>query len=419
MPRYRPGPAALAIAAGSWALAAGALVLAPTLAATDPGTRAPDLGSAPWWTGLAIVTLQGIALCWARPAPRTVLVATAALVPLAAVAGLGDAVGVTTVAVVVAAFLAALDLSYAVLWPSLAATALLLGAGAAWAAVDAGSTWPAAIGGAALQSIGSLALVLLVAGLVVTRRESRRAREGQARALEREQQARVQAAIAEERTAMARELHDIAAHHLSGIAVMTAAIGTQIDTDPAAAKAGVQQVRDQSRAVLRDLRSLVGLLRDGGAPDGTRPESLAGIGALVAERTAAGSAVELTVLQGAAPPGAGIGPLAQLAAYRIVQEALSNAARHAPGAPVRVEVDERPADHIRISVRNACPDPAPGPYAGFGLVGMRERAELTGARLEAGPAGDGDWQVLLHLPREADTGLEPRAPRPPDPEEPT
>ena len=86
-------------------------------------------------------------------------------------------------------------------------------------------------------------------------------------ALEREHDALVQAAIARERTAMARELHDIAAHHLSGIAVMTAAIATQIDTDPAAAKRAVGQVRQQSTEVLRDLRSLVGLLREDQEPE--------------------------------------------------------------------------------------------------------------------------------------------------------
>jgi signal transduction histidine kinase len=214
--------------------------------------------------------------------------------------------------------------------------------------------------------------------------------------------------VARERTAMARELHDIAAHHLTGIAVMSAAIAGQIDTDPSGAKAAVGDVRRQSTAVLRDLRSLVGLLRDHdptAAHDGVHVQTLAGVTDLVGEVLAGGQDVGLTVLEpvGSRRLGAGIGPLAQLAAYRMVQESLANAARHAPGGRCVVEVDDRDAEALLVTVRNA-PAPQvvqPVSRGGLGLVGMRERAELTGSRLEVGPTPDGGWLVRLRIPRAA------------------
>ena len=99
-----------------------------------------------------------------------------------------------------------------------------------------------------------------------------------------------------------------------------------------------------------------------------------------------------------------IGPLAQLAAYRTVQESLTNAARHAPGASCEVVVDGRAAAEVVIVVHSAAPATQPTPSApgsGFGIVGMRERAELTGARLAAGPDADGGWTVRLTIPVDA------------------
>jgi signal transduction histidine kinase len=216
----------------------------------------------------------------------------------------------------------------------------------------------------------------------------------------------VQVAVERERTAMARELHDIAAHHLSGIAVMTGAIGRQIDVDPDGAKRAVAQVREQSTAMLRDLRNLVVLLRDtegGGAPgDPVRMETLAGIGELVAGARESGMDVSLETSDTVAELAASgaVGPLAQLAAYRVVQEALANAARHAPGAPGEVRVHALEG-RVEVMVRNGAPGPgeAPGRHdPGYGLVGMRERADLTGATLRYGPTDEGGWQVTLSVP---------------------
>jgi signal transduction histidine kinase len=332
--------------------------------------------------------------------PRTVLVAVAVMAPLGALAGLDDATGLTSLAVIVATYVAATSRPISTLWPALAAAAALVAAGGVVSGLITDAPAAEIVGGSVLQAVGTMGLTLLVAVIVSARREVRQARERQVEALEREQHALVQAAIARERTAMARELHDIAAHHLSGIAVMTAAIATQIDTDPAGAKEAVGQVRQQSTEVLRDLRSLVGLLREDQDPGETRPENLEGIGALVRDRAAPGLTVDLTVLGESGRSGRGIGPLAQLAAYRMVQESLTNAARHASGAAAHVVIDERSPEAVLVTVSNVAGGHRSGRGSGFGLIGMRERAELTGSTLEAGPTDDGGWQVSLRMPRD-------------------
>jgi signal transduction histidine kinase len=399
-----PGLRRGAVAAGCWLLSLGALLLMPVLAETDPATQLPTVGSVEWWVSAALLTAQAVLLLRAWHAPRAVLVGVAAAAPLAALAGLDDATSLTSLAVIVATYVAATSRPISTLWPVLGAAAALVAAGGVISGLVTDAPASEVVGGSLLQAVGSVGLALVVAAIVGARREVRQARERQAEALEREQHALVQAAIARERTAMARELHDIAAHHLSGIAVMTAAIATQIDSDPAAAKQAVAQVRQQSTEVLRDLRSLVGLLREDQQPGETRPENLDGVAALVHDRSGAGQGVDLTLLGDPARAGAagghGVGPLAQLAAYRMVQESLTNAARHAPGAPVQVVVDERSPEAVRVTVANGPGEPGAGRGSGFGLIGMQERAELTGSTLEAGPTPDGGWQVSLAMPRE-------------------
>lgn len=385
------------LAAGSGTLAAATFIGAGVL--DDAASTVPEPGSARWWTVLAILLAQATLLIGARRRPRTVLVATAVAAVAAALAGAGDATSAGFVAVVVATYVVGTTRPLRGSWPALAAAVALVAAATAIGSWASDEPPVVLVAGSVAQGVGTLGLTLLVAVVVATRQESAAARAAERASAAREQQALLQAAVARERTAMARELHDIAAHHLSGIAVMTSAIATQIDSDPAAAKAGVGQVREQSKAVLRDLRSLVGLLREGDPTETVRPENLAGIPALAADAAAGGRDVGVTVLGDR--DGAGIGPLAQLAAYRVVQEALSNALQHAPGAPCEVVVDDRSADAVVVTVRNGrASGVAVAAGTGFGLVGMRERAELTGATLEVGPTDDGGWQVAMRLPRD-------------------
>ncbi|CAI9412276.1 sensor histidine kinase [Nocardioides sp. T2.26MG-1] len=337
------------VVAGCWALCVGSLALLPLVTTGSDADRVPGLGGAAWWAGVALLTVQAVALLrwWSNP-PLALL----AVAPAAVAAGgvtLGDATNVTGLFVMVAAYLVAVARPVRQAWPALVAAGGQVACGGYVAGLRLDDPVLTSIGGSLLQAVGTIGAPVLVGVLVATRRESRAAREDEQRALLRERDALLVAAVARERTAMARELHDIAAHHLSGIAVMSAAIGTQIDTDPEGAKAAAAQVRRQSVSVLHDLRSLVGLLRVGDdAPDpGTTPtriENLAGLAALTHDFSSGATPVELTVLEASGHSlGHGVGPLAQLAAYRMVQESLANAARHAPGARCEVVVDDRAA----------------------------------------------------------------------------
>ncbi|MCS6587760.1 sensor histidine kinase [Curtobacterium flaccumfaciens] len=400
------------VALGTAVVALGLLLGLPPLDALEPDGPALAMRvPAPFtlaWSVLALGLLaQSAALLAARRAPRTVLIVIAALpVVVAALAPeSSDLFGLTALPVVVAVVLAALRVPLARLWPTLVVAAALVAAGSAVLAAVAGDATAAvsgSIGQGVLQAIGAVGLPLLVTLLVQSRREVRVARTAEASAVNREQDALVDAAVSRERAAMARELHDIAAHHLSGIALMAAVIDRQIDADPERAHEGARQVREQSTAVLEDLRRLVGLLRDD-APAERAVETVAGIVDL-AERARFRSDVRLDVLPGDRPLADGVGPLAQLAAYRTVQEALANAALHAPSAPCTVTIDDRDATRVVIRVENApatVPAAGTSPSGGNGLRGMRERADLVGARLQTGPTATGGWLVELALGREA------------------
>ncbi|WIE83836.1 histidine kinase [Curtobacterium sp. MCPF17_021] len=411
-PEQRARRVDVVVALGTAVVALGLLLGLPPLDALEPDGPALAMRvPAPFtlaWTVLALGLLaQSAALLAARRAPRTVLVVVAALPVLVAALApqSSDLFGLTALPVVVAVVLAALRVPLARLWPTLLVAGALVAAGSAVLAAVAGDTTAAvsgSLGQGVLQAIGAVGLPLLVTLLVQSRREVRVARTAEASAVNREQDALVDAAVSRERAAMARELHDIAAHHLSGIALMAAVIDRQIDADPERAHEGARQVREQSTAVLEDLRRLVGLLRDD-APAERAVETVAGIVDL-AERARFRSDVRLDVLPGDRPLADGVGPLAQLAAYRTVQEALANAALHAPSAPCTVTIDDRDATRVVIRVENApatVPAAGTSPSGGNGLRGMRERADLVGARLQTGPTATGGWLVELALGREA------------------
>ncbi|MGN7189797.1 MULTISPECIES: sensor histidine kinase [unclassified Curtobacterium] len=443
------------VAALTAVVSLGLLLGLPPLDAADPDTlgapvTAPPVGSVPWTVFALVLLAQSAVLLAARRAPRTVLLLVAALplLPAIAVPQVDDLFGLTALPVVVAVVTTALRAPLVRTWPALVGAAVFVALGTGWHRVAVssgphGDEFAEAVrdgaGQGVLQALGAVGIPLVVALVVRSRREVRTARraeaearavaadartaEADARAAEasaavREQDARVDAAVSRERAAMARELHDIAAHHLSGIALMSAVIDRQIDVDPAGAHEGVRQVREQSTAVLEDLRRLVGLLRDD-SPAERAVETVTGVADLV-ERARYRSDVHLEVLpaparaaddatarsatgDGTPPLADGVGPLAQLAAYRTVQEALANAALHAPGARVTVTVDDRDADQVTLRVVNTAPTaPASGSTAagGNGLRGMRERADLVGARLQTGPTDDGGWAVTLVLGRE-------------------
>jgi len=237
------------------------------------------------------------------------------------------------------------------------------------------------------------------------RERLREALDAQERATERERLLDADRAVRSERAALARELHDIAGHHLSGIIVGAQAATALISSDPGRAREMLRTVQDDARITLGDLRRTVGLLRDDEPEASGRPveaPTMAGIEGLTEAARERGQDVA-TVVEGGPRP---LGPLAEATAYRMVQESLANAARHAPGAPCRVAVTWTD-DHVEVVVRNEAADPAPvalgagastGTSTGYGLAGMAERAELVGARLTTGPDRHrGGWTNRLVL----------------------
>jgi signal transduction histidine kinase len=412
----RPRRTDAIVAACCTALSLGLLIAFPAIVAPDPdpGSGAPVLppvlGVVWWVTALALVAQAG-ALLAARHVPRVTAILVAGVGCGLDVVAPSAMHGLTVLTVMAAVVLAVLRVPLRRLWLSLASVTVLVVAGETAAGIGDEKLAPLlAIGQALLQPIVVVAAPTVVALLVRSQRELRRALRAEQSAAERERDARVAEAVARERAAMARELHDIAAHHLSGIALMLGVVDRQIDSDPLRAHTGVRQVREQTGSVLDDLRRLVGLLRDDGAAERS-VETLAAIPELV-ERARRHGVVELRVLDDARRDrdgepviGAGVGPLAQLAAYRTVQEALANVALHAAGAECVVRIDDRDPRAVTVSVRNGPPPagartpPDPG-SGGYGLRGMRERADLVGATLRTGPSDDDGWSVELVIARE-------------------
>ncbi|MDQ0745540.1 signal transduction histidine kinase [Clavibacter sp. B3I6] len=412
---WRPTGLDLGVGAACAAVSVLLLVGLPAVAGEDPDLASLDLptpGDPAWWALVVGCLAQAALVVLVRRSPRVVPVAVAAVavvLPLVAPAGVS---GLATVAILVAVLRAVAQRPVVRLAPSLVATAVLLTVGETLNSVRGVGIGPAeAVLAALVQAAGIVGLPLLGGLVVRSRREARDARRDELSARVGERDALVQAAVARERTAMARELHDIAAHHLSGIALMAAVVDRQIDSAPEEAHRGIRQVRAQSMDVLDDLRRLVGLLREDPDQDAERSvETLAAVPELVDRaRVATGGSVELRVQEAPGRPlGQGIGPLAQLAVYRTVQESLTNAAAHAPGSACVVEVDDRDAAALVATVTNGPGDGAAvgrslaSAAGGFGLLGMRERAELVGAELAAGSTAEGGWRVRMAVPRERD-----------------
>ncbi|WP_128637254.1 sensor histidine kinase, partial [Streptomyces sp. C] len=210
-------------------------------------------------------------------------------------------------------------------------------------------------------------------------------------------------AVADERRRIARELHDIVAHHITTMQLMAGGARANLAHDPGAAREALVTLEQSGRMALGEMRQLLDVLRAGEEPETAVPAPQPGAGDLeriVAESRAAGSDTELTVSGPARP----LPPTVGLTVFRVVQEALTNARKHAGNAPARVRLDYGP-DEVAVEV---CDDgPADGtarrPHrgGGYGLIGMRERVVLHGGTLEAGPREDGGFRVAVRLPAPA------------------
>jgi signal transduction histidine kinase len=207
-------------------------------------------------------------------------------------------------------------------------------------------------------------------------------------------------ARAAERRRIAREMHDVLAHRLSLLSVHAGALEFRPDApaEEVAEAAGV--IRESARAALDELRGVIGVLREDGGASLTEPPqpTIADLAALVEESRAAGMRITARIELGDAAPTAAIGRTA----YRIAQEGLTNARKHAPGAAVTLTV-HAPDSDLRVEIRSlapvAVPAASPLPGAGTGLIGLAERVTLVGGELESGVDPAGAFVLRARLPR--------------------
>ena len=215
--------------------------------------------------------------------------------------------------------------------------------------------------------------------------------------------------LIEERTRIARELHDVVAHSMSVIQVQASTARYRIDGLPDSAAAEFEDIAATARSSLTEMRRLLGVLRtdDPQSPELTPQQGITDIPALVDSIRRAGADASLSLVPPATPPSQAV----QITAFRIVQESLSNAVRHATGAPIRVEVSSSDTAMMVRVHNDASPDAGvraahtatpPASGGGHGLPGMQERVTLLAGSLAAGPDPAGGWTVTAVLPTTED-----------------
>ena len=229
--------------------------------------------------------------------------------------------------------------------------------------------------------------------------------EERAARLEQEREERDRRAVADERERIARELHDVVTHHVSVIVIQAGAAERALDKRPDDARTAIEAIDRTARQALTDMRRMLGILGraspaggagEGGGENLAPMPGLDRLGELLERVRAAGTPVELSVTGERRPLDPGV----ELSAYRIIQEALTNAMRHAPGARTSVAVGYGPSSlDIRVDDEgrrsNVAAEPQPG--SGRGLIGMRERVAVFGGEFEAGPTERG-FRVTARLP---------------------
>ncbi|GIF47302.1 signal transduction histidine kinase [Asanoa ferruginea] len=200
-------------------------------------------------------------------------------------------------------------------------------------------------------------------------------------------------AVSEERLRIARELHDVVAHTMSVIAVQAGVANHVAVERPDEARRALSSIEETSRGALREMRALLGVLRDDGNEDPAPAPGLTDLGALVTRAAAAGVRVDLQVT-GSRPAGLSAG--LDLAAYRVVQEAVTNVIKHAGTDRCQVIVAYA-ADAFTVEVVDDGPGPA-APGAGHGIAGMRERVGMYGGEFQAGPRSGAGFRVTARFP---------------------
>ncbi|MEU3408307.1 histidine kinase [Streptomyces sp. NPDC006670] len=260
-----------------------------------------------------------------------------------------------------------------------------------------GTALPVLVGAAGSVQPAPMAVASAVLLLAVTVRNTRRAArqevtaQQEVTAVERDRRT-----LLEERTTIARELHDVVAHHMSVVAIQAEAAPYRVKNPPPELEAAFATIRENAVAALTELRRVLGVVRsaDYEAPEAPQP-TLASLEGLLANVREAGLSVEKTVTGAVRELPQGV----ELSAYRIVQEALSNSLRHAPGASAGVELSYVLGGlGIRVVNGPAVGDVPPSPGAGHGITGMRERVAMLEGEMTAGRSAGGGYEVAVFLP---------------------
>jgi signal transduction histidine kinase len=396
----------------AWLLAAAAV-----LGATDVAiglAEPPTTGFAGPYAGLVLPLVVSLSLPLLVVAPRAVV---ALLVVVALLMAWSDAVapGVLVPETRLTPLTVPRAAPLVIIWLVLAEPARIAYPVTALLAVLAARVWdpswsetPFGLLGTVLPAVGAL--------YAAARADLLRSLRDRAERAEREQLLVAEKARADERRRLAVEMHDVVTHRISGMVLHASALGVS-SADPAVQRAAAD-LRDAGTRALDELRDLVGVLhggtgdalpaaRGGAVPAGGVRElvdaSRAGLGGIALDLEGTPDAVSPTVAR---------------TAYRVVQEALTNARRHAPGADVAVEVGYG-RDDVRVLVRSSpgrrAPDPALGHGSGRGLDGLAHRVALVGGTLRAGPTDGGGFLVEARLPASVPTsGAGPREQAPPD-----
>jgi signal transduction histidine kinase len=332
--------------------------------------------------GFALVVVAGTSLAWRRRAPMTVATIVCASVATASLFGYWpEFVAPLWIAVYSAAAYTGRDRLVRVLLAVALLTSVAISLGERW---DRGLNW--------VEVLSDLVVTFGVPFLLGRMTFNRRRR------VVRDREVATREAVAAERAAIARELHDVVAHHMSVMVVQAGAARAVGARDPAAAAEALRQIEASGRTGLAEMRRLLEVLKAEEDGDGRAPQpGLARLRELLDAMRASGLPVE-AVVQGT--PRA-LSPGVDLSAYRIVQEALTNSLRHAGGATARVVVRYEP-DALELEIADDGPGPPEDSEAsgGHGLIGMRERVQLFGGELEAGPRPGGGFLVRARLPSE-------------------
>jgi signal transduction histidine kinase len=373
----RPGPFTRWPRAADAVLAAAMFVI--TLLVTDSPDDSwvlRDLGAVPWWVVLLFAVGSG-ALYWRRSAPVVVLTVVLAAWALTLGSGHADLGGHALFALYALGRYGSVER-----WGHVGVNVALV------VLVLDGVTGDVPWSGVAFGVVVFFAV--WYAGRRLRLRSERAALQ------ERELREREDRIVAEERSRIARELHDVVAHRVSLMTVQAGAAKTVAADDPVAAARAMGAVEEAGRQALDELRYLLGVLRPSAVADDTAPQpGLADLPALVARMREAGLDVDLVVDVGL---NGGLPARVQLSAYRIVQECLTNVVKHAgPGARTGIRLTTEGRELV-LEVRDDGSGGTSLPGAGHGIVGMRERAQLLGGTLDVGPRPDGGFAARARLP---------------------